>query len=148
MSEKLFNVGVKGIIIRDDKVLLLKALRDHDSWEFPGGRISAEETVEQTINRELKEELPNINHIKIGNILGAHRIHKDIKENIGLVLLFYRIEAVFNGEIEISHEHLGYKWVTAEEATELGGKEVGKLAFSALAELREIKRLLRDPDDA
>lgn len=48
------------IIERDGQFLLSKRL-DHlhqgGKWEFPGGKIEADETVEQALTRELLEEL-------------------------------------------------------------------------------------------
>lgn len=60
---KTFYVGIKGVIVNDGKVLMLRAnaaLGRRDIWEIPGGRIDDEENIEQTLRRELQEELPNI----------------------------------------------------------------------------------------
>jgi A/G-specific adenine glycosylase len=53
------QIGV-GIIKDDDQVLI--ALRPDDAmlgglWEFPGGKQKEQETIEETVQRELKEEL-------------------------------------------------------------------------------------------
>ena len=117
MSEKLFNVGIKSIIMRDDKVLIVKNAKGF--WEVPGGRMDGDETIEQTLERELKEELPNVAQIKVHGIVGAVRVHKDIKENVSLVLIFYRVSADFDGQPTLSHEHTEYKWATKEQAKQL-----------------------------
>ena len=120
---KTFYVGVKGVIVRDGKVLVLHTNANHenrgDRWEMPGGRIDGDETIEQALNRELTEELPNIQNIKIGEILSAHRVSVDVKGNVSLVLVFYRVNADFEGgEPELSEEHLEFQW--ADQATALG----------------------------
>ena len=77
MSMQTFYVGIQGIIIRDDKVLLLRANGGkgrRDIWEAPGGRIDDDETMQQTLERELHEELANISDIQIGEILHATRL--------------------------------------------------------------------------
>lgn len=120
---KTFYVGVKGVIVRDGKVLLLRTNANHenrgDRWEMPGGRIDGDEIIEQTLRRELKEELPNIQNVQIGKILSANRIVKDIQGEISLVLVFYRVNAEFDGgEPKLSEEHLEFQW--ADQATALG----------------------------
>lgn len=117
MAEKLFNVGIKGVIIKDDKVLILKNTKGF--WEVPGGRIDGNETVEETLRRELDEELPNITSVVVHGVVGAGRIEKDIQKNVSLVLIFYAVSADFDGEPQLSHEHEDYKWATQEEALEV-----------------------------
>jgi 8-oxo-dGTP pyrophosphatase MutT (NUDIX family) len=120
MSEKLFNVGIKGIIVRDGKVLILKNKGISDGWEVPGGRIDANETIEDTLIRELKEELPNVTDISIGEMVGAQRIQKDIKPDVSLVLVFFSVTADFDGEEpKLSNEHSEYKWADRKEALDL-----------------------------
>jgi 8-oxo-dGTP pyrophosphatase MutT (NUDIX family) len=119
VSEKLFNVGIKGVIMKDNKVLILKGAPGKDIWELPGGRVDKNETIQQTLTRELCEELPNINNIVVHEILNAYRVHKDIKEGVSLVLIFYRVIAEFNGDPQLSHEHSNYKWSSKEEALNL-----------------------------
>jgi len=70
MAEKVFNIGIKGVIIKDNKVLLLRAnaaTGRKDIWEMPGGRIDKGETITQTLVRELKEEVTGIKNIKMAN---------------------------------------------------------------------------------
>jgi len=119
---KTFYVGIKGVIIRDDKVLILRSNAKNgrrDMWEIPGGRIDGEETIDQTLIRELHEELPNIRDIHIGEVLDAHRLPWDIDGNNSLTLIFYRVSADFEGDPEISDEHIDWRWATKAEALDL-----------------------------
>jgi ADP-ribose pyrophosphatase YjhB (NUDIX family) len=51
-----FNYRVVGVAIHDNAVLLHRA--DHDPfWTLPGGRAEHGETAEETITREMREEL-------------------------------------------------------------------------------------------
>ena len=61
MSVKIV-IGAAGIIYNTDKTSVLLSLRKPDQhqgnrWEFPGGKVEANESVPQALARELNEEL-------------------------------------------------------------------------------------------
>lgn len=119
---KTFFVGIKGVIINEDKVLLVKANRELEGrahWEVPGGRIDDDEAIEQALRRELKEEVTNITAVEVHEILHSHRVPKDVKDDVSLVLIFYRVTADFDGDPVLSEEHTDFKWVTLKEAEEM-----------------------------
>lgn len=122
---KSFYVGIKGVIVKDNKVLLLRANAANgrrDIWEIPGGRIDADENIEETLQRELKEELPNIKNIKIHGILDAYRLQWDIDGDKSLVLIFFKVTADFDGNAQISDEHVDIKWLAKDEALKLAAE--------------------------
>lgn len=90
---KTFNIGVKGLIVKDNKVLLLK--RDLGNgqmyWDVPGGRINDNEDILETLKRELVEEISSIGDFKIKEILDVYRLPRDIEKDLGLVLIFYKV---------------------------------------------------------
>jgi 8-oxo-dGTP pyrophosphatase MutT (NUDIX family) len=49
-----FPVSVKGVLIHDDKVLLLK--NERDEWELPGGKLELGEEPDECLAREIFEE--------------------------------------------------------------------------------------------
>lgn len=56
---KIVDVAV-GVIKRDDKIYISKRadkLHQGGLWEFPGGKKEVGETIEQTLSRELYEEV-------------------------------------------------------------------------------------------
>jgi len=61
-ENRRFNYRIVGVAIHNDAVLLHRA--DHESfWTLPGGRAEHGETAEQTIRREMREELETDVHV-------------------------------------------------------------------------------------
>jgi hypothetical protein len=51
---QLFPVSVKGVVIRDGRVLLLR--NERDEWELPGGKLELGEDPASCVAREITEE--------------------------------------------------------------------------------------------
>ena len=57
LSKYDFNIRVTGILIEDNKILLVKQkISAKRNWSLPGGKLEQGETLEQGIIREMKEE--------------------------------------------------------------------------------------------
>ena len=115
LKMKKFNVGIKGIV-RDERGLLLlkktKGAHNQMIWEMPGGRIDGDEDFSDTLKRELIEELPGIEVVAVQELRGAHRLKKDIDDDISLVLLYFLVDAKLPDKIVLSEEHESYMWVS------------------------------------
>jgi 8-oxo-dGTP pyrophosphatase MutT (NUDIX family) len=119
---KQFNVGIKGVVTRSDgSVLLLKKNQEKPFWEVPGGRIDNDESIEQTLERELHEELPGSTNIEVKRILCAHRLPHDIAKDLSLMLIYFEVRVDLPDPIEISDEHSEYVWVTSLDELPLDG---------------------------
>lgn len=113
------HVGVKGIIMVNDRCLVLKKMTNTGTfWDIPGGRIDDDENLETTLERELKEELPSIKNYKIDSIISAYRLSKDIADDKGLVLIFFKVIAE-DFKVELSDEHCDYRWISNNDISEL-----------------------------
>ena len=100
-------VSVKGIVIDKGKVWLRK--NEHNEWELPGGKLDPGEQPEQTVVRELYEELgfeviPE--ELVSAFILNLNRTHDEVD---GVLVLVYSCRLVkksgtfeTNGEAGIS----------------------------------------------
>ena len=77
-------------------------------WEFPGGKIEPNETREDAIVREIREELEI--DIEVEKYL-AEKVFNYPEKDINLIALECR---KVNGEIKLL-EHEDYKWVTNKE---------------------------------
>jgi 8-oxo-dGTP pyrophosphatase MutT (NUDIX family) len=121
MDEKKFHVGVKAMITNEQgKVLLMKedvskhSLPTYEYWDFPGGRMQNDETVLQTLQREVQEET-GISEIHdpqfVAAVISNHSIKLKNDEIVGLVLMVYTVKIDPKANIKLSHEHLDYEWV-------------------------------------
>ncbi|MFP7416607.1 8-oxo-dGTP diphosphatase MutT [Priestia filamentosa] len=123
---------VVAAIIRDkDKILIAQRnATDHlaGKWEFPGGKIEPDETPEECLAREIREELRvdvEIRSFYDDNVYGS--------KDQAIHLFFYWAE-VINGEVTaIVHDDI--KWITI--------KELAKFDF-APADIPIVKRLERE----
>ena len=127
-SEKLFYVGIKGLIVNSEgQYLLLKAsARDHSPgtqpyWDIPGGRIEEGASAEETLRREIEEEtgVSDISDIKFFTaIISNHQIPLEGEQNAGLVLMVYEAKIPVGSDIKLSPEHTEYEWVSGPVAAE------------------------------
>ena len=119
MALKTFHIGIKAVIVADDMVLLLQRQDRWNglSWECPGGRMEDNANIEQTLRRELDEELPGIAQVTVGPLLHAGQTTQDWA-GIGLMLLFYRVQATIP-VVTVSDEHLAHTWATADDLDRL-----------------------------
>ena len=114
MTSRMINVTC-GIILKDGRVLVTQRSEKMQlalKWEFPGGKIEANETDEQCLHRELKEELGI--EIEILEKLEPKPFHYE-KFSINLIPF---VANHISGEIML-HEHRDFKWLTREELTTL-----------------------------
>jgi ADP-ribose pyrophosphatase YjhB (NUDIX family) len=53
-----YNIGVGGAVVRDGRLLLVRRASRHGrgNWQLPGGFIEPNETIEQAVVREVREE--------------------------------------------------------------------------------------------
>lgn len=97
-------VSIKGVVIENGKVWLRK--NERDEWELPGGKLDEKEQPEETIIRELREELGF--KVEVMDILHAHLyiIAKPVgSEKRGVFVVSYLCKFVEKiGEFELQGE--------------------------------------------
>ncbi|MEU8632744.1 NUDIX hydrolase [Amycolatopsis sp. NPDC048633] len=100
MAEAGYPVSIKGVLIRDDRVMLVH--NERDEWELPGGRIEPGETPEQTVAREITEEsgLP----VDVAEILDAWMYHIDVAGK-DVFIVTYGCTTTSDAAPVVSHEH-------------------------------------------
>ncbi len=109
-----FGIAIKGIIRKDDKILVLKRSSTDDFnseiWETVGGGMKEEESPEEALKREIMEETGI--EVKVVEPFRTFTFRKDTGEfKVGITFICDYI----SGEIRLSEEHSDYKWIKPEE---------------------------------
>ena len=107
MRKKIFNTVIGGIINKKGEILLLKRRKEPyiGIWALPGGSMEFGEHLEETLEREIKEET-NID-VKFTNLKGlTHEILYDGKSKVKLehYLLWVCELKPLHFNIKASHE--------------------------------------------
>lgn len=117
IDDCLYRVATKAMIIKDDKVLLVKEIPEM-WWGLPGGGVDHGETVESSLAREIEEELGvpakevssdfKITYYNIGNVVsGVPRMN-----------LFYKVS--LPEELLEKTDHIAeWRWLTKDEFLKL-----------------------------
>jgi mutator protein MutT len=103
---------VAGIIVRDDRFLAARrslSMSEPGFWEFPGGKVEAEESLGQALARELEEELSiAIDAFSLWKV-------KEKKVKGRAIRLFFHLVTEFSGA-PTPREGQELAWITCEEA--------------------------------
>lgn len=100
-----FPVSVKGIVVRNGAVVLVRNRRDE--WELPGGKLELGETLEGCLTREIEEELQL--DVEPAALVDAW-VYTIAPDTHVLVLTYGCIERV-EREAVVSHEHTRLEWI-------------------------------------
>lgn len=106
---------VKGIVLYNGKMLMLRrSLQDEVDpgvWETVGGKIEFGETMQEALEREIREEAGIT--VEVGELLYAATFFTSPVRQ--LFILTYACAAE-SGEVRLSEEHIEYCWAGREEA--------------------------------
>lgn len=113
MENIKFHITVKGIVVYDHKVLILKRVRPSRDglgyWELPGGGLEYGETPHEALIRELKEET-NLDIQILKPVYTFTAIRPDY-QTVGIGFL----SIPTNNHVIISDEHTDFQFVTSQE---------------------------------
>jgi 8-oxo-dGTP pyrophosphatase MutT (NUDIX family) len=115
VSPAAYPVSIKGVVVRDGQVLLLR--NERDEWELPGGRIELGETPQQCVAREIQEETGWA--VRTGPVLDSWMYHITVARR-HVFIVTYGCHPTHTEKPVLSHEH----------------KEIGLFPESAVAGLR------------
>ena len=122
MKKQKMVTGVGGLAVRKDgKILLTKRHAPgkpawHNKWQVAGGEMEFGETPEQTLARELQEELNVSARIIFPYPIIVTKVwygdHVDTKQDTHITLMIYLVD-IGNQKVDVSgdEETNAYKWV-------------------------------------
>jgi 8-oxo-dGTP diphosphatase len=101
------------VIVNDGKILCVQRGENKLSyiskkWEFPGGKVEVGEALEDTIKREIAEEL----HLQISVrefLIQVNHEYPDFKLKMDTFIC-----EIIDGELKLT-EHIDFKWLNKEE---------------------------------
>lgn len=106
-------VSIKGVVLRDQKVALLR--NERDEWELPGGKLETAESPEACVSREIEEELGI--SVQPARILDCW-IYEPLPQAFVVIVTYGCVERGFE-PLKLSDEHNALGWFTLEELAEL-----------------------------
>lgn len=121
LSIKALIKNTKGQILVLQKNSAKRSNLNPPHWDLPGGRIRRKDNIEETLIREVREEI-NIKNIKIETFFDASIAKVRLKSEfgiVGLVLFTYLCSIKENSKITLDEEHISYKWCDKSEAIKL-----------------------------
>jgi len=134
-------LAVDGLILKENKILLVKRAIPPFSgyWTLPGGHVKYGETVEEAIQREMKEELGG--EFKIKKLLGVYSDPKRDPRYHSTAVIFL-LEKIDNQEIRLNFEGGEYKYFSSQELPQNIGFDHRKIIedFLKSASINETKK--------
>jgi 8-oxo-dGTP diphosphatase len=113
-------LGVGGIIIHEDRVLLIKRGKEpgYGQWSVPGGMVKLGETLKDAVRREVLEETA-LEVEPVEQIEVFERVIRDSDNRIQYhYVLVDFVCRYISGEAEAADDALETRWVAPEELSE------------------------------
>lgn len=100
---KPLSIGVRILLVRDDKILLVKHVYQSE-WYLPGGLVDHGETLEEAIRREAAEEVGA--DIRDLSLFGAYT--NFLAGNTDHIVVFFADDFSVNGKMDAEIERWGF----------------------------------------
>lgn len=113
MAKKIEVVGA--VLINEDRVFAAKRGPGKSMagyWEFPGGKVETDETPEEALARELREEL------KIDVTVGEFIVTATHKADTAIVELSTYLCTIIEG-VPVLTEHEEFRWLPVSELSDV-----------------------------
>jgi 8-oxo-dGTP diphosphatase len=144
-SEDVFHLGIKALIRNQRGQVLLMQVNPaklhgerKDYWDLPGGRVQKDDSIEDTLRREVLEEtgIAEIANIQpVSMVLSNIRIPVGNHESVGLILSVYTCTIPDDTPVMLSDEHVAYEWFAPKKAAELLRVKYPESFCKAIAQL-------------
>ena len=105
------------VIIKENKILCVQRNENKydyisKKWEFPGGKVEENEQLEDTIKREIQEEL-NLNIDVKSFLIQVNHQYPDFKLKMDTFIC-----EITSGFLKLN-EHIDFKWLSINELSDL-----------------------------
>lgn len=120
MIDVVLKVAAKAVVIRGDKVLILREASTYDEgsqlgkYGLPGGRMDDNEAFEDALRREVKEET-GLTVSSVGLPFYVGEWSPEIKGVAHHIVAIFVVCHVDSGDVELSSEHDTYHWISTDE---------------------------------
>jgi 8-oxo-dGTP diphosphatase len=118
------SVSVAGVIIDDHGRALLIQRRDNHHWEPPGGILELNESINDGLRREIREETG----LDV-DLVALTGVYKNM--NRGVIALVFQCKVV-GGRLGTSNETESYRWAAEKEIYELASEAYAIRVIDAL----------------
>ena len=115
-----FNVSVEAVIVKDGKLLVTRRAHEREhaggEWELLSGRVNQNESLEDAVRREVKEEVGL--EVEVLQPINTFHFYRgpDKVEHQGVSFLCKYL----GGEVVLdTTEQIAYKWATPDAALQL-----------------------------
>jgi 8-oxo-dGTP pyrophosphatase MutT (NUDIX family) len=105
-------ISVKGVLIHQDRVLLL--LNERDEWDLPGGRPDPGEDHRTALKREVQEEAGLA--VEVDAALSDYLF--EVLPGRFVRILPFACRLIGGSDVVLSHEHLETRWLSLAELGE------------------------------
>jgi 8-oxo-dGTP diphosphatase len=129
------RTGMHSIVINENNQYLVlkrheKDENDPNFWDLPGGGIDTNENLTEAIKREITEEA-NLSVDEV-NLIGAYTCNEGR-------LQLCAVAKLIGGDLQLSHEHSDFQWLSPEEFISL--KPAGLHLLAAQHFLKTAKKI-------
>jgi mutator protein MutT len=112
--------SVHGIIINKSREVLLHRREDSSLWAIPGGKIKIDESIEQCLKREMREELEV--EVSAKRLLGIYTDPSYIiasDKQVQRVFLIVFLCTIKKGKLKLTNETEEYRWFKKKDLSSI-----------------------------
>lgn len=138
MKDIVQKVIAAGVVLYDGRILIIQRAKDDDVfpnlWEIPSGKKEPLEKIEDTVNREVKEEVGI--DVKVVGFVSVFNFQVEKENEIrDATQINFLVSPLGKPEVKLSAEHQDFAWVKEDEVDKYNlskeTKEVVKKAFKS-----------------